>query len=146
MRTRLIPQFTLMAALAVAAACGPKSASARNEEARKENAPKVTDISMGRSLSAGVKIDDQSTTFKPADAIYTVVETKGNGVATLAARWTYQDNQVVNESSKTVQLAGDEPVRTEFHISKPDGWPAGKYHVDIMLNGTKAGEKDFEVK
>jgi hypothetical protein len=142
MRTRLVPQFTLLAAaLLAAAACGPKKASARGE-----NAVQVTDISMGRSLAAGVKIDDQTTTFKPADAIYTVVETKGNGTATVAARWTYQDNQVVNESSKNIQLAGDEPVRTEFHISKPDGWPAGKYHVDIMLNGTKAGEKDFEVK
>jgi hypothetical protein len=140
MRTRLIPQFTLLAAaLVAAAACGPKKASGGN-------AVKVTDISMGRSLTADIKIDDKSVNFKPADVIYAVVEAKGTGPATLAARWTYQDNQVVNEESKSVQLTGDEPVRTEFHISKPDGWPAGKYHLVVTLNGTKAGEQDFEVK
>lgn len=37
-------------------------------------------------------------------------------------------------------------ARTEFHISKPDGWPEGKYHLVIMLNGATAGTKDFEVK
>jgi hypothetical protein len=140
MRSRLIPQFTLLAAaLVAAAACGPKKASG-------ENAVKVTDITIGRSLTADIKIDDKSVDFKPADVIYAVVEAKGTGPATLAARWTYQDNQVVNEESKTVQLTGDEPVRTEFHISKPDGWPAGKYHLVVTLNGTKAGEQDFEVK
>jgi hypothetical protein len=140
MRTRLIPQFTLLAAaLVAAAACGPKKASG-------ENAVKVTDITMGRSLTAEIKIDDKAAEFKPADVIYAVVEAKGTGPATLAARWTYQDNQVVSEDSKTVQLTGDQPVRTEFHISKPDGWPTGMYHLVVMLNGTKAGDKDFEVK
>ena len=140
MRTRLVPQFTLLAAaLITAAACGPK-------KARGESAVKVTNIDIGRSLTADIKIDDNTANFKPADVIYAVVETKGTGPATLGARWTYQDNQVVNESSKTVQLTGDDPVRTEFHISKPDGWPAGKYHLVVTLNGTNAGDKDFEVK
>jgi outer membrane usher protein FimD/PapC len=55
---------------------------------------------------------------------------------------------VVNETSRTIAAPAnaDEPVRTEFHISQPTGLPPGKYHVVVMLNGTKAGEKDFEVK
>ena len=73
MRTRLIPQFTLLAAaLVTAAACGPK-------KARGENAVKVTDITMGRSLTADIKIDNKSVDFKPADVIYAVVEAKGGG-------------------------------------------------------------------
>jgi hypothetical protein len=35
---------------------------------------------------------------------------------------------------------------TEFHISKPDGWPAGKYSVVISIDGKPAGSQDFEVK
>jgi hypothetical protein len=35
---------------------------------------------------------------------------------------------------------------TEFHISKPDGLPAGKYKVEVLLNGNAAGSKDFTVK
>jgi hypothetical protein len=137
-----MPQFTLLAAaLLAAAACGPKKAAARGE-----SAVKVTDVDMGRSLTADTKIDDKTVTFRPADVVYAVVETKGTGTATLDTRWTYQDNQVVDQSSKTIALNGDEPVRTEFHVSKPDGWPAGKYHFVVMINGQNAGEKDFEVK
>jgi hypothetical protein len=35
---------------------------------------------------------------------------------------------------------------TEFHISKPGGWPKGKYKVEILLNGVAAETEDFEVK
>ena len=140
MRTRLLPQFTLLAAaLVAAAACGPKTA-------RGANAVKVTSIDLGRSLKADLTIDDNTSTFKPTDVIYASVETKGTGPATLATRWTYQDNQVVNETSRTISPAGDDAVHTEFHISKPDGWPEGKYHLVVLLNGTTADSKDFEVK
>ena len=63
--------------------------------------------------------------------------------ATLKARWTYQDGQVVNESSQTIAAAGD--ARTEFHISKPDGWPAGKYTLEVFLNGSSAATKEIVV-
>jgi uncharacterized protein YfaS (alpha-2-macroglobulin family) len=63
--------------------------------------------------------------------------------ATLKARWTYQDGQVVNESTQTIAATGD--ARTEFHISKPDGWPAGKYKLEVLVNGSSAATKDFEV-
>lgn len=142
MRTRLVPYFSLLiAATIAAAACGPKNA-------RGAGAVSVTDINLGRSLTPDLKIDDKTDTFRPVDVIYLSVETKGAGPATLATRWTTQDNQVVNETSRTIAAPAkaDEPVRTEFHISQPTGLPAGKYHVVVTLNGTKAGEKDFEVK
>lgn len=140
MRTRLLPLFTLLAAATIAAAaCGPKTA-------RGGTAVKVDAIDLGRSLKPDLKIDDNTTTFHPTDVIYASIETKGTGPATLATRWTYQDNQVVNESSRTISPSGDDPVRTEFHISKPEGWPEGKYHLVVMINGTTAGTKDFEVK
>jgi len=34
---------------------------------------------------------------------------------------------------------------TEFHISKPGGWPEGDYKVEVMLNGASAGTKSFKV-
>ena len=141
MRTRLLPHYfsLLVAATAAVAACGPKSA-------RGANAVSVTGSDLGRSLKPDLKIDESASAFKPTDVIYLSVETKGTGSATLGARWTYQDGQVVNESSRTIAPAGDEPTRTEFHISKPTGWPVGKYHVVVMLNGTTAAQKDFEVK
>lgn len=140
MRTRLVPYFSLLvAATLAAAACGPKKASGAG-------AVSVSEIDLGRSLKPDLKIDDNSDTFHPTDVVYLSVETKGSGPATLATRWTFQDNQLVNESSRTISLNGNQPARTEFHVSKPEGLPAGKYHVVVMLNGTTAGEKDFEVK
>jgi hypothetical protein len=34
---------------------------------------------------------------------------------------------------------------TEFHVSKPDGWPAGHYEVAISLNGTEVARNGFDV-
>jgi hypothetical protein len=141
MRTRLIPHFTLVcAALVAAAACGRKA------DARAGSSASVSAIDLGRSLKPDLKIDDNTDTFRPGDVIYASIETKGSGSATVAARWTFQDGQLVDESTRTISLNGNDPARTEFHLSKPGGWPVGKYHLVITLNGTTAGTKDFEVK
>jgi len=64
--------------------------------------------------------------------------------AAVMARWTFGDGQVVDTTTQTVAPTG--PARTEFHIFKPSGWPAGKYKVEIMVDGALAGSKEFEVK
>jgi hypothetical protein len=106
---------------------------------------RVTGIDLGRSLAADKGIADKTTAFRPSDTIYFSVETDGTSPqATLLTRWTYQDGQVVKELSETIAPTGK--AHTEFHIVKPDGWPAGKYTVALSLNGAAAGSKDFEVK
>jgi hypothetical protein len=137
MRTRLASVFMLCLAASIAVACGKKASGGTATIA-------VTQIDLGRSLKPDLTIDDNTNDFKPSDVIYASIETKGSGPATLAARWTFEDNQLVNESSRTISPNG--PARTEFHISKPDGLPEGHYRLVLILNGTTAGEKDFEVK
>ena len=106
---------------------------------------RVSQIDMGRSLNADKTISDNTDSFKPNDTIYASIATEGSApTATLKARWTYQDGQVVNESTQTIAPTGD--ARTEFHISKPDGWPTGKYKLEVFLNGSSAATKDFEVQ
>ena len=105
---------------------------------------RVSQIDMGRSLNADKTINDNTDSFKPNDAIYASIATEGSAAtATLKARWTYQDGQVVNESTQTITPTGN--ARTEFHISKPDGWPTGKYKLEAFLNGSSSATKDFEV-
>jgi len=124
----------LMAALA---ACSSRTSTTQNEV-------KVTDIDTGRSIGADKSISDKTSTFNPSDTIFVSVKTKGSAPsATLGARWTYENNQVVDESNQTIAPSGD--AFSEFHVSKPDGWPAGKYKVEILLNGASAGTKSFEV-
>ena len=50
----------------------------------------------------------------------------------------------MKEGSETIAPTG--PSVTEFHISKPSGWPIGKYKVEISADGTPATTKEFEVK
>jgi hypothetical protein len=105
----------------------------------------VTSVDLGTAVGADQKVTSPSTTFSPKDTIYAAVSTTGSASnATLGAKWTYQDGQTVNDSSQTIAPTG--PAVTTFHISKPDGWPAGNYKVEITLDGNAVSSKDFSVK
>lgn len=105
---------------------------------------RVVGVDLGTALTADKKVAAPAATFKPSDTIYASVSTDGaaSSVA-LKARWTFEDGQLVNETSQTIAPTG--PAATEFHIAKPSGWPAGKYKVEIAANGTVATAKDFVV-
>ncbi len=106
---------------------------------------KVTDIAVGRSVAADKTIAEKTESFGTADTFYLSVKTDGSGPsATLTARWTYEDGQVVDESRQNIAPTGRAAV-TEFHLSKPDGWPAGGYKVEVLLDGASAGTRDFKV-
>jgi hypothetical protein len=139
-RTRAQAALLIVVSLALAACSRPApSGDAATPGVR------VTDVNLGRSLNADKTVGDSTESFRPADTIYASVVTEGTSPsATLKARWTYSDGQVVDESVKTIAPSGK--AATEFHISKPDGWPTGKYKVELSLNGVSADTKDFEVK
>ncbi len=110
----------------------------------------VVAVSLGNAIGADNKVTAPSTTFAKADTIYAAVDTQTSDAAAsvpgkLAAKWTHVDsNQTVHEESKDFAFAG--PGTTAFQISKPDGWPTGKYKVEISLDGNVVNTTDFEVK
>jgi hypothetical protein len=105
---------------------------------------RVTDISVGRAIGPDKRVTQTVSTFAPSDTIYASVATEGASTsATLTARWTYGDGQAVDETSQTIAPTG--PAVTEFHLSKPDGWPKGNYQVEILVNGVSAGTRRFTV-
>jgi hypothetical protein len=105
----------------------------------------VTTVEMGRGVGADMRVTERVTTFAPSDVIHASVITSGSAPsATLRARWTYQDGQVVDESERAIAPTGD--AATEFHISKPDGLPAGNYRVEIFLDGVSVKTQDFQVQ
>jgi hypothetical protein len=105
----------------------------------------ISEIQLGRRLSADKRVADATSTFSPRDTIYAVALTQGSSPnATVTARWTYEDGgQLVKEDSRSIAPSGNEA--TEFHISKPSGWPKGKYRVTLTVGGSTES-KDFEVK
>lgn len=106
----------------------------------------VAMISLGKEIGPDKKVTTPTESFSKNDTIYVAVDTTGAGDATLKAKWTYLKGDkaaVVSENSQTVIATG--PATSEFHISKPDGWPVGDYQVEILLNDKPAGSKKFMV-
>jgi hypothetical protein len=108
-------------------------------------AAQITTLELGRSIGSDKRVTAATTEFQPNDTIYASVVTQGSAPSvTLTSRWTYEDGQVVNESTQTIAPSGAEV--TEFHVSKPGGWPKGKYRVEVSLAGAPGQTKEFEVK
>lgn len=145
MHTRLLGTSILALTLLSVVSAGCKQDTGATTTTEIGGGVRVSQIDIGRTLNADKTIGDNTDSFKPNDVIYASIATAGSApTATLKARWTYQDGQVVDEATQTITPTGN--ARTEFHISKPDGWPAGKYKVEAFLNGASSGTKDFEVK
>jgi hypothetical protein len=107
----------------------------------------VTTINVGKSIDADKKIAAPMETFAKGDTIYVTVDTTGSGPATVKAKWTYMkggQTTVVKEDTQMISATG--PATTEFHISKPDGWPAGDYQVEVFVDDKSVGTKTFTVK
>ncbi len=104
---------------------------------------RISAIDLGNALGSDGRVSTPTSVFTPTDTIYAAVLTEGQQPgSTLSARWTFEDGQVVSENRETIGSQGR--VSTEFHIAKPDGWPTGRYRVEIALNGQPAGSRDFE--
>ncbi len=127
-----------LALLAGAAACRGGTERPAASEMR------VTDVTIGRAIGTDKAVSDRTDSFKPADTIYASVATEGSSPSgVLRAKWTYGEGQLVDESTRTIAAGSRE--RTEFHIAKPDGWPVGKYKLELFLNDKLAETKTFDV-
>ena len=147
---RRISLLAACAGLVAAAACAKKTdtgavdTTAAATTTTPAAAVHVTGVQLGRAIGPDGRVTAETDEFKPNDTIYASVATDGVAQsATLSARWTFQDGQVVDTTSRAIAPTG--AAATEFHISKPSGFPKGNYKVEIMLNGTTAQTKDFKV-
>jgi hypothetical protein len=103
----------------------------------------ISSVDLGNAVGADHKVTKPGTTFAKADTIHASVATDGSKASTVTARWTFQDGQVVHTEDKSVPAG---PQVTDFSISKPDGWPAGDYKLEVLVDGNVAQTKDFSVK
>lgn len=134
------------------AACGKKDADDAAAgpgtlppiDATPVNNVSVTDVKLGKAVDATKRITDETDEFKPGDMIYASVLTTGSSPnATLHARWTFEDGQLVDSTTQALAPSGD--AATDFHIMKPDGFPKGKYKLTVLLNGAEVRTKEFKV-
>jgi hypothetical protein len=121
----------------------PAPAPAPTAAAPVPAAPVTTLTSVTLSNAAG---GAASATFGAKDTIYATVATNSTGATsnTLAAKWTFGEGTLVKDEEQ--KIAPNGAASTTFEISKPSGWPVGKYAVEISLDGKVVNTSTFEVK
>lgn len=144
-RTNSWSAALLVLGLALACGGGEEEAEPVDADTTQMEELSVASVELGRSIGNDNRVREAVDTFAPGDTIYAAVETAGSAAsATLSARWSFEDGQVINESNRTIRPSGTEV--TEFHVSKPDGWPTGTYTVQISLDGETAASEEFSVE
>jgi hypothetical protein len=103
---------------------------------------RVSTIQLGRSINTDNTVANHTTTFGPHDTVYVSVHMAGSGSGTVGVRWTYM-GRVVGEPKKQVSFRGG--GATEFHLQNAGGFPPGEYKVEVFLNDTSVGARDFRV-
>lgn len=143
-----------IAALAVmAAACKKKDAAPAPATPPPAAAPApvaaVTAVEIGRHIGENKRVTDTTSVFAPKDTLYLAVATENTAPgAMLLAKWSFQTGQTVDSTTQAIAApsAGAPTTVSEFHLVKPNGWPVGKYKVEVWLDGASKGMKEFEVK
>ncbi len=107
----------------------------------------VAKVTLGSEVNAEHQVDKPANSFTSTDkTIYASVATVGSsGGATLNARWTYLEGTSQLVSSISQSIATDGPATTTFKVQNPDLWPAGKYRIEISLDGKSVATQDFDI-
>lgn len=107
----------------------------------------VSTVTLGKAVGTDKKVSAAAESFAKGDTIHASIDTTGAGTATLVARWTYsKDGKTVPVKEESATITPTGPATTEFHVSKPDGWPAGDYQVEILVDGKPVSTKAFKVQ
>ncbi|MGH8061147.1 MAG: hypothetical protein ACREO7_03930 [Pseudoxanthomonas sp.] len=106
----------------------------------------TTSITVGNTAAADKSVAAVST-FGTKDKIIVSVKTDATTAANAAidAKLTYQDGQVAGQ--QTANVMAEDAGTTNVTFSNANAWPAGKYKVDVTVNGQPAGmTQEIEVK
>lgn len=106
----------------------------------------ATSVTVGNTAAADKSVAAVGM-FGVKDKIIVSVKTDAATPANAAidAKLTFQDGQVAAQQTANVVAGGMDTTNIEF--TKATDWPAGKYKVDVTLNGQPVGmTQEIEVK
>jgi hypothetical protein len=138
--------WLFLVALASAACGGGDRAAGGDAPADTASGPlKVAEVLMGTAIGPDRRVVSPSTQFKGTDTIHVSVATTGRGQdATLILVVTAVGDSVpVAQENRFISTSV--PLVTDYHFSRAPALRAGKYKVEIFLNGGLADLKEFEV-
>lgn len=148
MRIRSAPPLLMALALVALALPGCRRSHHVIDDPPPVSAPgpfRVTSLELGKALDASKHVSSPGATFDPDDTVYVSILSEGAAPeVTLGARWTFEDGEVVSESTRVIMPVG--PEANEFHVSRPNGWQPGRYKVEVTADGASAASRDFDVR
>lgn len=106
----------------------------------------ATSVTVGNTIAADKSVAAVGM-FGVKDKIIVSVKTDATtpADATIEAKLTFQDGQEAAKQSATVKA--EDAGTTNIEFTKATDWPAGKYKVDVILNGQPVGmTQEIEVK
>ncbi len=142
------PATATPAASSTAASAAAPTAAAAVATAPAKAPLTVAKVTLGDAVNAEHRISRPGSSFAASDkTLYASVATEGSsGGATLNAKWSYLEGQGQLVSSVSQSIATDGPAVTTFKVENPDLWPAGKYKVEISLDGKPVATQDFTIR
>jgi hypothetical protein len=104
---------------------------------------KVSSVQLGRSVNPDGSVNAHTTGFKPNDTIYASVITDGQGSGTIGVKWSYGSTPLSEETKK---VSYDDHAATSFKIQSGDGFYAGQYKVEVLVDGKTIDTREFRVE
>jgi hypothetical protein len=144
---------TALAVLTLALVACDRTTSRRDADAAESSvavtppAPSVRTIELGRHAGTSLRITEPTVEFTSKDTMFlAVIVQNPDADSRLTARWSAADGSVVDSSGQNVERdMGSAMSVTQFRVMRDKGWPAGRYTVDVWMNGALAGSKAFTV-
>lgn len=105
----------------------------------------VTAVDVGSAIGADDRVTTAATTFDREDTVYVSVATDGDvDNVPVTAKWTSQDGEVIDTETRIVEHAG--PAVTAFRVYRPNGWPSGRYRVEVSVADRVLQTREFTVR
>jgi hypothetical protein len=105
---------------------------------------RIERITTAKAVNADDSPGETTAAFGKADTVYISMWTANAPVGTeIRARWIGPDGKQFNEDRIVTDKAGD--GYTSFYARNRNGWDAGNYRVEILLNGQPAGTAAFVI-
>ena len=103
----------------------------------------VTAIQTGKSLNSDNSVGIHAASFNAKDTMYVSVLTGARGSGTLTVRWSL-GGRPIHEVTREVSY--NDQAATDFRFQAADGFPAGEYRIDVLLDGTAVGSRNVRVE
>ncbi len=148
--------FVALALAGLGAACAPRPTNNEinvSDEGMKNGVAaaryltpvQLDDVEIGRALNADKSIKDRADKFQAHDTVYASIVVSGSANSGLVrALWTNERGEKIQDDTRIITPSNND--RVALQAAPPQGWPAGRYKLDVYLDDKLADTETFSVE